>query len=286
MRSRQYALFAISISLIGFFTALFTYSSALLRKEKRVDASPEIAVTLPLFIQVLMSGGDRFLAANLGSVRGIITETSKMRPEEYALLAKLQVDVSWLNPAHEDNYYAASALLPWNGQLDAAQTVLRRASLARPFDYQPPFYYAFHLVFFENDPLEAAEWLRARARELPNADERLMLENFAARWLDRASNLGLAVVIVESMAKQAKRKDFREYLQTRAQRLRALLSLRDAASAFLKKKGAPARSLQELLKEGFIREIPSDPFGAGFRMDSDGTPIFDGARIDVYGNKY
>ncbi|MDR2507727.1 MAG: hypothetical protein LBD67_07005 [Candidatus Accumulibacter sp.] len=283
MRLRQYALFAVSI---GLFAALFTYSSALLRKEKRVDASPEIAVALPLFIQVLMSGGDRFLAANLGSVRGIIAETSKMRPEEYTLLARLQVDVSWLNPAHEDNYYTASALLPWNGQLDAAQTVLRRASLARPFDYLPPFYYAFNLVFFKNDPLEAAEWLRARARELPNADKRLMLESFAARWLDRASNLGLAIAVIESMAKQAKRKDFREYLQTRAQRLRTLLSLRDAASAFLKKKGVPARSLEELVEEGFIRGIPSDPFGAGFRMDSDGTPIFDGARVDVYGNKY
>ncbi|MDR1274951.1 MAG: hypothetical protein LBL72_00950 [Candidatus Accumulibacter sp.] len=266
--------------------AIFTYTSALLRKEKRVDASPEIAVALPLFVQVLMSGGDRFLAANLGTIRGLITESEKMQPEEYKILAQLQVDVSWLNPANEDNYYTASAILPWNGEVDAAQTVLRRASLARPFDLYPPFYYAFNLVYFKNDPIEASAWLRARAPLLPNTDERLMLENFAARWVDRAKDLRLAAAVVESMAKQAMRKDFREYLETRAQRLRDLIALRGAAGAFLKKEGHPPQTIEQLVEKGFIPAIPSDPFGAGFKLDSDGTPIFGGERVDVYGNKY
>ncbi|MDR1163940.1 MAG: hypothetical protein LBM17_08935 [Candidatus Accumulibacter sp.] len=265
---------------------VFAYSSTSLWKEKRVDASPEIAVALPLFVQVLMSGGDRFLAANLGSVRTLVTESAKMQPEEYRILAKLQVDVSWLNPAHEDNYYTASAILPWNGEVDAAQTVLRRASLARPFDLYPPFYYAFNLVYFKNDPIEASAWLRARAPMLPNADERLMLENFAARWVDRAKDLKLAVAVVESMAKQAMRKDFREYLETRAQRLRDLIALREAATSFLKKRGRPPQTLEQLVKERFIPQIPSDPFGAGFKLDSEGTPIFAGERVDVYSNKY
>jgi hypothetical protein len=67
---------------------------------------------------------------------------------------------------HEDNYYVASATLPWNGQFDAAQTVLRRASLARPFDFQPAFYYAFNLVYFRGDATTASAWLRAAAAKL------------------------------------------------------------------------------------------------------------------------
>jgi hypothetical protein len=265
---------------------VFAYGSALLHKEKRVDASPEIAVALPLFVQVLLSGGDRHLAANLDVIRALITESAKMRLEEYKLLAKLQVDASWLNPAHEDNYYVASAVLPWNGEVDAAQTVLRRATRARPFDFQPPFYYAFNLVFFKNDPLGAAECLRQSALKLKNADERLMLEGFSARWVDRASDLKLAITVVDSMARQAIRKDFREYLSLRAQRLRDLLRLRDAANAFSKKKGRSPESLEQLVKEGFIPSIPTDPFGVGFKLDSEGVPIFGGARVDEYGNIY
>jgi hypothetical protein len=58
------------------------------------------------------------------------------------------------------------------------------------------------------------------------------MENFAARWMDRADDLGLAIAVVESMAKQAKRKDFREYLLLRVQRLRDLMALRQAAEIF------------------------------------------------------
>lgn len=265
---------------------LFVGASVSLRQQKRINASAEIQVALPLFVQVFMAGGDRYLAANLGAIRALITETAKMHPDEYKVLGKVQVDASWLNPAHEDNYYIASATLPWNGQVDAAQTVLRRASLARPFDYQPAFYYAFNLLHFKGDAVGASEWLRRAAAKLPDDDERLTMESFAARWLDKADDLGLAIAVVESMAKQAKRKDFRNYLLQRAQRLRDLLALRQAASVFKQKNGRPVESLEQLVDAGLIAGIPADPFGVGFALDSAGIPVFGGVKVDAYGNKY
>lgn len=265
---------------------IFVGASGYLRQQKRVNASAEIEVALPLFVQVIMTGGDRFLAANLGSIRALITESAKMQPDEYKILAKVQSDASWLNPAHEDNYYVAAAILPWSGQVDAAQTVLRRASLARPFDYQPAFYYAFHLVHFQGDVAGASQWLSRAAAKLPDSEERLIMENFAARWLDKSDDLGLAIAVVESMAKQAKRKDFRDYLLQRVQRLRGLLSLRQAANAFQLKTGRPLQSLEQLVAAGMIVEIPADPFGVGYALDSRGIPIFGGVRVDEYGNKY
>jgi len=256
--------------------ALFATASIFLREQKRVNASAEIQVALPLFVEVVMAGGDRFLAANLGAIRALITETAKMPPDEYKILAKVQVDASWLNPAHEDNYYIASAILPWNGQVDAAQTVLRRASLSRPFDYQPAFYYAFNLVQFKGDVSGASQWLRSAAAKLPDDNERLMIENFAARWLDRANDLGLAIAVVEAMAKQAKRKDFRNYLLLRVQRLRDLLALRQAAEAYRQKTGQPAQTFDQLVASGLIAQLPVDPFGIGYSIDSNGIPVFGG----------
>jgi hypothetical protein len=257
---------------------LFIVASTSLRQQKRVNASAEIQVALPLFVQVFMTGGDRFLAANLGSIRALITETAKMHPDEYQILARVQVDASWLNPAHEDNYYIASAVLPWSGQVNAAQTVLRRASLARPFDYQPAFYYAFNCVHFLTDPAGGSEWLRRAAAKLPDGDERLAMENFAARWMDKTNDLGLAIAVVESMARQAKRKDFRNYLLLRVQRLRDLLALRQAAERFREETGGPARTLEQLVRPGLLTTLPVDPFGIGYAIDSGGVPVFDSVK--------
>ena len=259
--------------LLVFGALLFAGANVLLRQQKRVDASAEIQVALPLFVQVAMTGGDRFLAANLGAIRALITETARMQPGEYRILGRVQSDASWLNPAHEDNYYIASAVLPWNGEVDAAQTVLRRASLSRPFDYQPAFYYAFNLLHFKGDAAGASEWLRGAAPKLSD-DERLAMENLAASWLDKADDLGLAIAVVESMAAQAKRRDFRNYLLQRAQRLRDLLTLRQAAEAFRQRTGHPLESLDQLLGAGLVAVLPVDPFGVGYALDANGVPGF------------
>ena len=245
-----------------------------LRDHRHPRPSAEIDVALPLFVQVVMSGGDRYLAANMGTTRALITETAKMHPDEYKVLAKVQRDASWLNPAQEDNYYMAAAILSWNDQVDAAQTILKRAAIARPFDWQPSFYYAFNQLHFRGDAGGAATWLRAAAAKIQDEELRLTMENFAARWLDQANDLEFALTVVESMIKQAKRKDFREYLQVRAQRLRNLLALRKAADAFAAKIGRRPAQLEELVSSGVIREIPPDPFGAGFVLDTSGVPVF------------
>ncbi|HTJ96293.1 MAG TPA: hypothetical protein VL381_02400 [Rhodocyclaceae bacterium] len=107
--------------------ALFVYAQGRLEGKLRMRPAGEIGVALPLFIQVALAGGDRYLAANTAAVRALVTEPSKMAAEEFHVLAKVQEGVSWLNPYHEDNYYTAAAVLPWYGQFDSAQVILQRA---------------------------------------------------------------------------------------------------------------------------------------------------------------
>lgn len=253
---------------------LFAVGMLGLREHRHPRPSAEIDVALPLFVQVVMAGGDRFLAANMGTIRALITETAKMHPDEYKILAKVQRDASWLNPAQEDNYYMAAAILSWNDQVDTAQTILQRASIARPFDWQPAFYYAFNQSHFRGDAVGAATWLRAAAAKIQDEEMRLTMENFAVRWLDQSRDLEFALTVVDSMVKQAKRKDFRDYLQVRAQRLRNLIAVRKAADTFRAQNGRPPERLEELVSSGALREIPPDPFGVGFALDSSGVPVF------------
>lgn len=251
----------------------FVATAERLKTVPRQAVDLELQVALPLFVQVFMSAGDRYLAANLAAIRALVVTTDKMRPEDYRILGKIQEDASWLNPAHEDNYYIATAILPWNGELDAAQTILKRASQARQFDYQPAFYYAFHLLHFKGDAVGASAWLRAAAEKLPSDDERLIMQNFAARWIDRAQDVDLAIRIVESMARQARRRDFRAYLEQRVARLHSLKDLRAAAARYAARFDRPPVKLQDLVDSGLVAAIPADPFGFGFELDPQGQII-------------
>ena len=87
----------------------------------RSQSPAELLVSLPRSTQVVLAAGDRHFAANLSGFRVLVAATERMRSEDYAVQARLQQDIAWFNPAHEDNYYIAAAILPWNGHLAAAQ---------------------------------------------------------------------------------------------------------------------------------------------------------------------
>lgn len=252
---------------------VFVATAERLKSAPRQSVSVEMQVALPLFVQVFMALGDRYLAADIASIRALVVATERMRPEEFKVLAKVQEDVSWLNPAHEDNYYIAFAILSQYGELDAAQTILARASHMRYFDYQPAFFYGFNQWYYKHDPVGAAAWMREAAEKLPDPDQRLTMQNMAARWMDKAQDTELAIRVVEAMAKEARRKDFRAYLETRVVRLRQLQQLRMAAATYRERYGRPLPNLQELVSSGILPALPTDPFGFGFGFDRQGEIV-------------
>jgi len=252
---------------------VFITSTQRLKPLPRQTVAVEMQVALPLFVQVFMAAGDRYLAADIAAIRALVASTDKMKSEDYAVLAKVQKDVSWLNPAHEDNYYIAFAILPQYGEMAAAQTILARATKARFFDYQPAFFYAFNQWYYLHDPLGAAAWMRAAALKLPDPDQQLTMQNMAARWVDRVQDTEVAIRVVEALAKEARRPDFRKYLETRVVRLHQLQQLRSAAQTYRERFGKPVPDLQTLVTSGILPALPQDPFGFGFGFDKQGDIV-------------
>lgn len=242
--------------------------------QRKADTSPELLVSLPRAAQVVMAGGDRNLAANLAGVRVLVADTQRMNLADYAVQARLQEDIAWLNPAHEDNYYIAAALLPWNGQLDAAQFILKRASEKRVFDYQPVFYYAFNYYHFLRDPATAAKLLLDAAERPTDQGDRWAMQNLASRWIERGYQTATAAGIVAAMAASSPPGGFRKYLEARARRLSDLARLKDLAEDYRRRFGRPLRELDELVTAGLIDAIPADPFGQGYALTPDGDPVF------------
>ncbi len=252
----------------------FVATAERLKTQPRQSVALELQVALPLFVQVFMSAGDRYLAADLAAIRALVVATDKMRPEDYRILGKVQEDASWLNPAHEDNYYIAAAILSVPEVIPAAQYILRRAADARPRDWQPLFYYGFNRYYFEKDPVAGAQALLEAVPRMRDEGESWTMQNLAARWIERGYSAADAARIVGGMADNANPGRFKRYLNHRAQRLRDLAMLKDAAARFRETHGRRLNSLDELVTTKIVERIPEDPFRRGYTLDPQGEPVF------------
>lgn len=256
--------------------ALLVYLSAVhvMSKQRPPPRGPELSVRLPLAAQVMLAGGDRHLAANLAGFRVLVADTFRMKPDEFEVQALLQKDISWLNPAHEDNYYIAAAILSEPRLVPAAQYILRRAADARPRDWSPLFYYAFNLYHFEKNPAAAAQALLEGVSRTDVVAEQWGLQALAARWIERGYRTGEAARIVGRMADDAPPGSFRRYMKMRTERLVQLDRLIGLAQEYRSMRGRPPGRIEDLVEAGLIDRVPSDPLGIGFAFDAAGEPVF------------
>ena len=95
--------------------AVLVYAMAVWHLEQlpRPQAADGLRVRMPVLLQVLQAGGDRHLAADLAVIRSITVDTAVKDSETLRVQAALAEDASLMNPRHEDNYYMAAAMLPW-----------------------------------------------------------------------------------------------------------------------------------------------------------------------------
>lgn len=238
----------------------------------RPPVSSAMEVAIPRFVQVLTAAGDRYLAADLAGFRALVASTEKMDAENYRILGIVQSDIAWFNPAHEDNYYVAAAILPWSGEIEVAQHILRRASIARPFDWQPAFYYAFNAFHLLKKPQEGAEWLRIAASHATDETEKIQLQQLAALWAAKGEDLEVAIRLHRAMAKESRDKGFASFLEKRAVRLENFVLLQRAMLRYFEMVGDKPVRLQQLLERGLLPSIPLDPFGMQYVIDGEGKP--------------
>jgi len=238
----------------------------------RAPVSAEMEIAIPRFAQVFMAAGDRFLAADMGGFRALVASTENMTSGNYRILGIVQSDISWFNPAHEDNYYIAAAILPWNGELEAAQTILKAANDARPFDWQPAFYYAFDAIHFLKNPADGARWLQIAATHTRVEIEKIQLQQVAALWAGKGDDLESAIRMHRAMARETKHRSFANFLEKRAQRLENLLALQRAVDGFVERTGQKLTDIQQLVDSGTVSAIPPDPFGMLYIINESGKP--------------
>jgi hypothetical protein len=215
-------------------------------------------------VLMLLFGGDRFLAANLETMRLASTGVD-FGQADTGYLIRAQREVSELNPCHEDNYYLANGLLTWGGADREGSEVLRRASACRFWDEYPPFFYGFNKFFFERDVEAAASYLEeAASRATANAAG---FRKFAIMLkAEQIEDEQLAVDFLQAEHDQTTDPKLKAMLAKRVTRLQGLVVLRDAQRRYEALAGKPLAELGQLNEHGVLAVIPEDPLNLGYEL--------------------
>lgn len=229
-------------------------------------------ISLPPVPQLMLAFGDRYLAANMATFRAVTVGVETLPDAVYQKLGEVQVTAARLNPKQEDNYYTAAAILPWNGQYEAGQSVLAMATRGRQQDALPPFFHGFNRFYFKQDYYGAAKDLEVAAARSEPVNRRA-LTSIAAKWYEKGSDPVFAIQMLDGLIASNNHPDLKRLLQARRQRLVGLVELRLAAEVYRQRHGRPAGKLQELVGQGMLPALPVDPFGHGYGLDASGKPF-------------
>ncbi len=251
---------------------LFLSSVTALKGLPQRFSALEMTTVLPRFVQVVLAGGDRFLASNIDVFRALTASGNKPSRSKLHVQGQIHADASWLNPAHEDNYYVAAAMLPWNGEFELGDYVLEHATTARPYDFMPPFFRGFNHFYFRRDRLTGAGYVKLAAQRANDEQNREAFETIAARWTERGSTPDEGIRLLAGMKATTRSEQVRKFLQDSIDNLQKLIELRKAAERFQLRFGRSIHTLDELVSAGMLQGLPTNPPGRMYVLDPKGIP--------------
>lgn len=263
--------YALNLSLLLVLIVCYSSVSIELSKQSRKPLIETLRIVMPAYLQAAMVGGDRYLAANIAVTRAMAFRGLEASPDDYAIQGKIQQQAAILNPRQEDNGYLAAAILSWEGQTEVANDVLQVVGDARHWDPMPYFFKGFNLFYLERDNIEAAKYLRLAA-ERSGEQNKSALKSMSAKWLAGDDDPAYAINILKALYEAEQDKNLKNKFAARIQQTQGLIDLRTAAEKFKQDTMLPLTSLKQLLKGGFIDELPKDPIGLGYTVNENGIP--------------
>jgi hypothetical protein len=172
-----------------------------------------------------------------------------------------------LDPYNLDAYYFAQAVLVWDAkQVETANELLEYGMRYRDWDYSLPFFAGFNYAFFLKDYATAARYYK-RVGELLGTD---LPMNLAGRYMYESGRTDMAISYLSEMIKGARNDALKKSLQTRLKAFQAVRTIEQAKEPFLKKYHRYPASMEELLRTGYLKELPVDPYGGQFFIDKKG----------------
>ncbi len=189
-------------------------------------------------------------------------------PAEYLNMYKTLQTAVKLDPYNNDAYYFVQAAFTWEvGRAKEVNLMLDYGMKYRTWDYTLPFYAGFNSAYFLKQNEEAAHYMK-KAAEISGDP---LLTNLAARYFFESNKSDLGIKFLEMMEKGAKDDQTRKLYRLRRTALLAVSTIQAAVNQFKDLNGRLPERLEELLEHRFLTQLPEDPYGGQFYLDSLGT---------------
>jgi hypothetical protein len=261
--------------LVLFVTGVMLFIFAAGFRVPRLSHQDEISVATPVPLQLLISFGDRYLAANVGVWRTLMVGASGLPPETMRVQSKIQEDASFFNPGHEDNYVIATAILPWEGFVEPTQNILRRATEIRKTDPYAPFFYGFNQIHFLDDAVGAYKYGQLAASYAQDDQAREALTVISATWLERGNDPTTSVGVIAALAESVRDPALKSQLLMRKKRQEIIIELQNFVSLYQSIYKRLPGNVESLTKVGMAPDYPIDPLGTvNFFIDPAGIVRF------------
>lgn len=188
-------------------------------------------------------------------------------PPDYPGMFKLIQGALRLDPYNMDGYYFSQAILTWDvGRIKDANALLEYGMKYRTWDWYLPLFAGFNYGYFLKDYENAAKYYK-KASELSGAD---LYTRLAARYMYESGNTAHAISYLSVMVKNARNEAIKKSFEVRLAALQGIYQIEQALEQWKESHSTPPDSVLHLQREGYLNDIPLDPYGGDFYIDADG----------------
>ena len=191
-----------------------------------------------------------------------------------------------LDPLFYEAYVFAGLVLTIPGLNPALGVrLLKQGILQRPDKWKLGFLLGFNLFFLYGDDAAAVEALRASARA-PGAPR--MVIGLATAIAANIGAAGTALHAVDELLQTTDDASLRAFLEGRRQQLLLevdLARLGGLVEHYQAATGRPPQRLDELVASGLLDQVPQDPLGGTYSIDSNGSVTTTSARLGLHREK-
>jgi tetratricopeptide (TPR) repeat protein len=194
------------------------------------------------------------------------THRINTRPDYEGMKSMIQSAIK-LDPYNIDAYYFAQAVLVWDmKQVSAANDLLEYGMKYRSWDWYLPFFAGFNAGYFLKDYDTAAKYYK-RVGDLTGNELSIKL---AGRYMYEAGQTDMAIAYLTAMEQGAQNSAIKNSFKIRLDAFKGVKLIESARDEYVKKSGKKPASVDMLLKKGFLKELPVDPYGGTFYLDEKG----------------
>lgn len=199
--------------------------------------------------------------------------------QNYTWLYHLLDITTTLDPLYSAPYeFGGIVLASEIHDIDQSNAILEKGMANVPPDnkryWYLPFYSAFNYMYYKGDNLTAARLLE-KAAESPSRPEYLPL--LVARLYANTNDPEVAIPFLEEMIRQATNPEMQETLHARIREIlvtRDIHRLEQARDRFFAEQQRYPATLDDLVREGFIKQLPDEPNGGRYGIDPSDHAIY------------